>query len=431
MRDGGPPRLRADVLHDVPAWLNQLRARGNDLSRARDWRGLWDAREELATDEVFWADLWGPFCAVAARHLGEAGSVELLDALIDGGFTQPELLGGELEAAFGDDPRWPALAARLAATPSPPWLELTAWPETPPSRPLQLFALDAGRAAALRGLLPATTGTAWEVARSLTDWVSRRWVHADAHMDVDDAVACLERVDAGERFACVEYALVLAQALNAVGIPSRRLLLRQARYDVGLGHGHVVAEAWVDELAGWVVLDAQNACYWTDPGGTPLSAPALQAMHAARVPAALTPVVPGAEAPDEDARAWWQSYFASVSTTGGTWSRGAFLPVFQRDGAVVADPLLSAPDALYPDLAHLEVAAIVADGAPAVRVAPAHPYATGIRATDPERGVRTEVAAADPVLVLDLAAGDHEVELATVTPYAVLEPRRLAYTVRR
>lgn len=66
-------------------------------------------------------------------------------------------------------------------------------------------------------------------------WVTHRWQHANAHMDVDDAVACLQRVEAGTRFACVEYSLVLSQALNALGIPARRLWFAADRLPRGLG----------------------------------------------------------------------------------------------------------------------------------------------------------------------------------------------------
>jgi hypothetical protein len=423
------PKLRGDLLHDTPEWLNRLRTRGNDLSRAEDWQGLWDAREELRTDEWFWADLWGPFCAVAGRRLGEPGALELFTELVEEGFSQPELLGGALEAAFHGDAAWPALVEAMSAPRTAPWLELTSWPVAPLSRPVELFALDESRAAALRERLPATEQGAWATACALLRWVSSRWVHADAHMEVDDAVACLDRVDAGERFACVEYALVLSQALNARGIPSRRLMLRQARYDIGLGHGHVVSEAWIDELGKWVVLDAQNSFYWVDHGGRPLSAPELQQIVGTGESTAQM-ADPHVELPSESSQAWWRSYFASVTTTGGTWATGSFVPVFQREGAVIAAPLLDAPDTLYPDLGAIQASVQVRDSAPVIELWSPHPYLTGFAAVDRSTGRCSVVEKTDPVVPLQLEPGTHEVDLAAVTPYSDLRPQLLAYTVR-
>lgn len=86
----------------------------------------------------------------------------------------------------------------------------------------------------------------------------------------------LERVAAGERFACVENSIVLSQALNAVRIPARRVQLRQANHHIGVGRCHVVSEAWIDELDKWVVLDGQNGAYWADTDGAPMALPDLQ-----------------------------------------------------------------------------------------------------------------------------------------------------------
>jgi hypothetical protein len=425
-----PPRLEADLFHTVPGWLNELRTRGNDLTRARDWRGLWEARDELATDDWFWPDLWGPYCAIAGRRLGEPAALGMLEELVDEGFSQPELLGGELEAAFGSDAAWPGIAAAMSAPVAAPWLELTAWPVAAPARPIHLFALDEGRADVLRRLLPETPRGAWATARTLLAWVSERWEHADANMEIDDAVACLERVDAGERFACVEYALVLSQALNAVGIPARRLLMRRARYHVGLGRSHVVSEAWVDDLGQWVLLDAQNGLYWADSSDRPLSAPELQASLASGgsvIQAA--DAADGREFTDAD-HAYLRSYFASISTTGGTWATGGFVPIFQRVGAVLAEPLLDRPDTLYPDLGELEASVLIRDGVPVVALRSLHPYVTGFAVRDRATGRRTIVNLTDAVVPLPLDAGDHEFDLAAMTPHGELRHHLLAYSVR-
>jgi hypothetical protein len=249
-------------------------------------------------------------------------------------------------------------------------------------------------------------------------------------MDVDDAVACLERVDAGDRFTCVEYALVLSQALNALGIPSRRLQLRRTGYDVGLGRSHVVSEAWVDDLAQWVLLDAQNGLYWVDATGRPLAAPELQATltsGASRMKPADTAATDEFTEADH---AYLRSYFASITTTGGTWATGTFVPIFQRRGAVLADPLLDRPDSLYPDLAAIEASVLLREGAPAVALRSPHPYVTGFAATDRATGRRLLVDAVDALVPLALDPGDHEVDLAAVTPHGDLRPHLLAYSVR-
>ena len=223
--------------------ITALRVTGGDLIAAKDWVAFAALREQLRADADRWPDWWGPWSAVAARRLDDPAARNLLDKVVTAGFCQPELLDGELESAFGGDPDWDELAARIATNVVAAPIVLEDWPTLTPGLPLELFRLPEQRAAALLELIPRPAGTAWETAISLLRWVSRRWRHANAHMDVDDAVTCLERVEAGERFACVEYSLVLSQALNAVGIPSRRLSLRQRQKHVGLGRGHVVSEA--------------------------------------------------------------------------------------------------------------------------------------------------------------------------------------------
>jgi hypothetical protein len=409
-------------------WLNRLRVAADDLVRARDWSGLHAMSGQLRRDEAFWPDLWGPWCAVAARHLGDPEARALLDRLVEDGFSQPELLGDELATAFGGDGDWAQLAARMASNVPAPALELGEWPAVTPTGPLNLLRLPPHQEAALRARIPPPAVTAWETALALLGWVASRWEHGDAHVDRNDAVECLERVDAGERFACVEYSLVLSQALNAVGIPARRLGLRQASYHVGIGRGHTVSEAWIDELARWVVLDGQNGLYWED-GGAPMGALELQACQERGGPIPRAIVLPGGlQSPPDDELPFWFSYFASISTTGATWSAGAFTPVFQRDQLIVSDRLEHDPARLYPDLSEIGVGVTLVDGAPAVRLATAHPFATGFVVR--EDGAEQELAAGDPVWVLRQAAGEHAAELAVRTSYGSLAGKPFRYLVR-
>jgi transglutaminase-like putative cysteine protease len=53
--------------------------------------------------------------------------------------------------------------------------------------------------------------------------------------------------------ACCRFGYVLAGALLSIGIPARLVSL-QASFSDGLGH--IMVEAWVDELNKWVLVDA-------------------------------------------------------------------------------------------------------------------------------------------------------------------------------
>lgn len=398
--------------------LDALRAKAQDRAQAKDWAGLLALRPELEQDTVFWADLWGPSCALAARLVGQPGATELLAGLVQAGFSQPELFAGELESAFADDPRWPEISAAMRANSAPVPIALTEWPVLTPSAPLGLFEL-AGRAGELRAQLPSPVASAWQTALNLLAWVTSRWRHANAHMEIDDAVECLRRVDAGQRFACVEYSLVLSQALNAFGIPSRRLSLRQANYHVGLGRGHVVSEAWIDDLNRWVVLDGQNGLYWTGGDGGPLGAVELQRLFLDGGPRPGFVTV-GAELSAGDADSWF-SYFAHVTSTAGSWSPGPFGLVFQRITMQLSPRLEHDPGVLYPDLSELGIETVLEADQPAVRLLTAHPFARGFTVDGAE-------LAAD-ILRLNCSPGQHEHALAVRTDYGSLRSWALRYTV--
>lgn len=407
-------RLKSDR-YLAPSDLDSLRTRAQDLGTAHDWVGLYALRRDLQRDREFWPDLWGPLCAVAARRTGDPDAMKLLTALVESGFSQPQLLDGELEAAFADEPGWAALAEQMAHNVPPAPAELLDWPVITPAAPLGLLDLP-GRADELRALVPPPEGTAWETAVATLDWTTHRWRHANAHLEIDDAVECLRRVDAGQRFACVEYSLVLSQALNAVGIPARRLSLRQQGYHVGLGRGHVVSEAWIDNLGRWVVLDGQNGLYWIGNDGEPLGAKQLQ--RAARSGEQPGHVSVRDDVEDSDAHGWL-SYFAHVTSTAGTCSPGPFGLVFQRDRLATSGRLEHRPGALYPDLSEIAVQAALDGDRPALQLTAAHPYANGF-AADGEPLL-------DDLLVLDLTPGERVLQLAVRTAYGVLDSRTLRY----
>jgi hypothetical protein len=410
-----PLRLDTDVARPE---FNRLRTRANDLARADDWAGLHALAPELQADTELWTDLWGPACAIAAVKVGDPSAMDLLARLAAAGFSQLEMFGPELAGAFGTDPRWPSVRDQIAGNAGSAPLLLTGWPVLAPAAPLGLLDLPS-RADELRALLPAPAQSAWQTALALLRWVTERWVHADAHIEVDDAVECLRRVDQGQRFACVEYSLVLSQALNALAIPARRLALRQPGYHAGVGRGHVVSEAWIDELSRWVVLDGQNGLYWTGADGKPAAAPELQelALSGGQRPG-FVPARDGLSDADADV---WFSYFAHVTSSAGTVAPGAFGMLFQRSWIRTSRRLERRPDALYPDLSQIGVETAVAAGRPALRLSCAHPYARGFAADGD--------ALPGDVVALDLSPGKHVMQLSVRTDYGLLAGQRLSYQV--
>ncbi|MGB6454841.1 MAG: transglutaminase domain-containing protein [Streptosporangiaceae bacterium] len=409
--------LKADTDLSQPE-LDALRTQGQDLANAEDWHGLLALRPELEADAEFWPDFWGPACALAARKLGRPGAIELLAELVRVGFTQPELFAGELERAFADDPGWPLIEARMAAGNATAPMVLTEWPALTPSAPLCLLEVP-GRADELRAQLPAARPSAWDTAVATLAWVTGRWEHANAHLEIDDAVECLRRVDQGQRFACVEYSLVLTQSLNALAIPARRVSLRQQNYFAGIGRGHVVSEAWIDDLGRWVLLDGQNGLYWTGASGEPLGPLELQQAFAAR-DRRPNFVTVGAPMDEDDADLWF-TYFAHATSNAGTWSPGSFGLVFQRTMLHMSRRLEHRPEVLYPDLSELGVETALDGHQPAVRLLAAHPFA---------RGFATDGAdLAGDILRLDDRPGEHATSLAVRTDYGLLPGTTLRYTV--
>lgn len=403
-----------ELVDDLPPRdLTELRLRAEAAARAEDDRTLLELVDQLRGDEQWWAHLWAPSAAIAARRLGAPNAIKLLEDAIAGGFSQPELFDGELEKLFGAEPGWPELQAQMQANVPLPLVELTEWPSSA-AMPLELYTIAPDRLPALLGRLPKPSPSAWDTARRMLAWVHAQWDHANDHVEDPDALNVLERVDAGARFACIEYSIVLSQALNAVRIPARRVDLRQVNHHVGVGRGHVVSEAWIDDLDRWVLLDGQNGAYWVDAGGNPLGVRELQR-------ASEVPVFVRAEDRESLASAAsWFSYFASATTTGYTWSEGSFAPVFQEMRTIRTPRLLRDGDLAYPRLSALTTGLGGTGTQPTVRFTHTHPYGTGIR---------VDGSAVDELL-LDLTLGTHEIAVTITTPYGETAPQRLSYVSR-
>ncbi len=396
-----------------PAKLARVRTIAQDAMRGGRWWTLLDLERTLRADTEFWRDLWAPSLAIAAHKVGLPAARHRLDEAVDAGFHQLDLFEPEISAAFGRDPDWDELTERARHNVPGPPLRLIDWPEPAPTAPLELECITPHREAALRRRLPGPCTTAWETTRTSLAWTNGLWRHANARINAGDALDILEQVAIGARYSCVEYSLVLAQSLNALGIPARKADLRRDDYHDGVGKGHAVAEAWIDDLDSWVVLDGQHGVYWIDEASRPLSLPELQAReHPAK------PIGVGARGGIDDPELW-SAYFRHASVTGAAWAPQGFMPNFQRRFVVETDRLLRDPADAYPRLSDIGVAVTSIDGEPAVKVVPTHPYAVG--------GAMRGEPNTEGAWKLDPTPGEHGAELAAVTPYGTLTPRELRW----
>jgi hypothetical protein len=403
-------------------WLNTLRVNANDATRSSDWHAVHAMADDLRRDEAFWTGFWGPYCAVAAWHVaGPDAGVALLQELISQGFHQPEVFATVFRESFSGHPRWPALFEEMSRARPPVPIELESWPQITPAAPLGLFKLPPGKEDVLRGMLPAPAASAWETAQLLLAWTSVQWEHAEGHMDTDDAVACLNAAHAGARFACTEYALVLAQALNALHIPARQVKALQHNYHAGVAKGHTVCEAWIDDLNRWVVLDPQNALFWISPTGQPLGLPELTELQHSGSAAPGHVTLGRPPLADTDAALWF-SHFAHANTTAGTVAPAGFIPIFQTGYVRRTARLETDTTRLYPDLSELAVGVGNAEGQLALTLTPAHPYAQGCTVNGSPADAGTWTLSSHP--------GTHELAIATQTPYGTTSPHNLRYRVR-
>jgi hypothetical protein len=297
----------------------------------------------------------------------------------------------------------------------PDEFELVEWPTVEYGPELTLDMAPADEVSHLRELMPPPEQSAWETAKVLLEWTTTRWAHANQHVERESAIEVLDRVAGGERFACVEYAIVLGQALNAADIPARRLRLRMADAHVGFGRGHVVTEAWIDDLGKWVVLDGQNGAWW-GTADCPLGFRELSALwhQEAEAPDMLTGARPARRS---DTALWWQ-YFASANIPGMAWGP-TVCSRFQSEP--VTTPLLVDPLAVtHPDLSRVTTGLQGYGGVPAVAFRPAHPYASGVLAND------FLLAPGEPLSLADAFTGGSEsVDVCATTRYGKLRPHRL------
>lgn len=97
-----------------------------------------------------------------------------------------------------------------------------------------------------------------EKAAMITAWVSGLWRHHSSNQPSrQDPLTILREVEAGERFRCVEYAIVIRGALFSLGMPARYVNLHKKNLEE-TNDAHVVCEVYLQDLEKWVMIDGQK-----------------------------------------------------------------------------------------------------------------------------------------------------------------------------
>lgn len=101
--------------------------------------------------------------------------------------------------------------------------------------------------------------TSFEKAKKIMNWVHNLWEHDGLKEPIkNDPISILREVQAGKRFRCVEYGIVISGCLNALGILARKLCLKTADVETReYAAGHVVLEAYIEEYDKWIFIDGQ------------------------------------------------------------------------------------------------------------------------------------------------------------------------------
>lgn len=105
-----------------------------------------------------------------------------------------------------------------------------------------------------------------------------RWVHDRTSHDgwsddyPTDALDLLKAAEKGSQWRCVEFGIVVAECLQSVGIPARRVSAQARDVETMLGGaGHVFSEAWLEDRQCWIFVDAQMDLVGLDRDGSPLN----------------------------------------------------------------------------------------------------------------------------------------------------------------
>jgi hypothetical protein len=310
-----------------------------------------------------------------------------------------------------------------------PVIELAWWPCARPIVPLELARLNRVGEAMMRARLPRPLPGAQATAEQLLAWVANRWRYSPTtYFGPPDANMILDRVAAGGRFGAVEYAIVLSQALNALEIPARRLVLFADGYHARPDASHQVTEAWIDDLGKWVLLDGRNGAIWRDRDDTPLGSLELQRRYQAadRPPFTRTGTGQDFEVPDAET---WFSYFSTVVAKDGlAWADGAYVPVQSGDVVIRSSRLADSDMDVAPDLSAISTSVTDRGGA-ALVFHTDHPYANGFVIIDTATKDTIRLKS-DEALSLAGEPGHKQLTVAVTTPYGSLSGRHLHYVIR-
>lgn len=116
--------------------------------------------------------------------------------------------------------------------------------------------------------------TDFEKVETITKWVSGLWNHNGENQPKrNDPLYILDQVvNNGQQYRCVEYGIVIAGCLQALGMDCRQLCLKMEDVEtIESGAGHVGSEVFLNDLKKWVFIDGQ---WGAIPmlGDTPLNA---------------------------------------------------------------------------------------------------------------------------------------------------------------
>jgi hypothetical protein len=277
-----------------PAMAEQLAFRDLSMSYQKSMAEHQPAKAREAAEQLFakepqpWVQVLLAMTWAAEENRDEAFRVlsaaiaSIARSPIDAGPIVVDLAesleSGDEWTSLRSDPRFPALLAQAkAATWHPELLAFDAAPATDPVR-MKRPATDSETLRTLREtykLDAIVAGAADDLdrIRRMCRWVHGRTSHQGWDGDLpSDALGLLQVAEKGGQWRCVEYGIVLAGCLNAVGIPAR-YVGGQARdvETIAVGAGHVFAEAWIADRQRWMFVDAQMDIVGLDSDGTPMN----------------------------------------------------------------------------------------------------------------------------------------------------------------
>jgi hypothetical protein len=392
------------------AALESLRQEASDLFNDNKFEMYLERMPGLEADESL-RSMWWALAGCAAWQLGHGDeATRWLERAIAEGFAQPQMIPEGIQS----HPGWTEFVVRMRANLPAPRVSLRRFPEFDIDVPLWTRVLSPERQERLLKLLPPVHESAWETATALLRWVRRQWRH-DGNNDAEhaDALELLERASRGERFRCVEYGILLAGALNARGIVARTCALKMPDYHAGTGRGHVVTEAWIDDLGRWVVLDGQNGGYWVD--GSPLGARELceRFWQGEEAPGF---VQLGNEPLDDTFRRFWYPYFAYPQSGNAMWiARAAPFPlVFQTRHSLRTDRMTSDASRIWADLNGFELGITATTTGPGLKLSSPHPGCQGF-------AVNGQLHPGNPAVIpLEDFAAQSELSLSAYTTFTAL-----------